>query len=158
VDRFTVTDQATGDFAFQATGHLFLAIPCLDDDGLPTTGDCENEDRYYGACSASGCHGPGVAQGLLFTTRNTLNAMAADLDALLAQVPESEFSTTDNIYTVAEGAKFNSELGKLGGTAAHNPFLAEALLVASIQAVEDEYGLQATAEYTNEYVNGGQAR
>jgi len=157
VNRFTVTDAATGAFSFQATGHLFLATPCLDENGLPTAGDCDDNDRYYGACSASGCHGPGVAQGILFTKRNTLNAMAAELDALLEQVPEAEFSTTDDIYTVAEGAKFNSSLGKMGGTAAHNPFLAEALLVASIAAVEEEYNLQASPEFVSQYRNGDEA-
>jgi predicted CXXCH cytochrome family protein len=158
VNRFEVTDEATGDFAFQATGHLFLATPCLDDDGLPTAGDCEDNERYYGACAASGCHGPGVAPGLLFTSQQNLNAMADELEDLLDQVAGSEFSQTDGVYTVAEGALFNARLARIPGTAAHNSRLAQALVVASIQAVEDEYGVQATAQFTSEYVNGGQAR
>jgi hypothetical protein len=57
----------------------------------------------------------------------------------------------DGTLTVAEGALFNHSLAEFGsedfgtfsvvGSAAHNPFLIEALLIASIQAVQDEYGV-----------------
>jgi predicted CXXCH cytochrome family protein len=144
VNRFEVTDEATGAFAFQATGHLFLATPCLDDEGIPTTGDCEETDKYYGACTASGCHGSEqAARGILFTAQTRLNSLATQLNGLLAQVPASEFSTTDQIYTTAEGAKFNAGLVEFAGTAAHNPFLTEALLIASIQQVQQDYGVAA---------------
>ncbi|MFV2006358.1 MAG: cytochrome c3 family protein, partial [Longimicrobiales bacterium] len=36
VNSFEITDPATGDFVFSATGHVFDAIPCLDDQGIPT--------------------------------------------------------------------------------------------------------------------------
>ena len=38
VNKFTVTDEATGEFVFQSTGHLFTAIPCVDEQGIPTPG------------------------------------------------------------------------------------------------------------------------
>ena len=70
-----------------------------------------------------------------------LDALNATLVALLARIPASEFSTTDNRFTTAEGAKFNSGLIAFRGTAAHNPFLAEALLIGSINQVRKDYGL-----------------
>jgi hypothetical protein len=73
-----------------------------------------------------------------------LLTLADQLEALLAQVPPSEFSTTDNRYSTAEGAKFNMELARINGTEVHNPFLAEALLLASIVQVQEDYGLAPT--------------
>lgn len=142
VNSFEAEDEVTGETVF-STGHLFLATPCLDENGKPVPGDCEEEDKYYASCSVSGCHGPGVAPGLLFNAQNQLNHLADQLDALLAQVPASEFSSTDQIYTTAEGSRFNSQLARLPGTAAHNPFLAEALLLASIKQVQEDYDLAA---------------
>jgi predicted CXXCH cytochrome family protein len=145
VNRFEVTDEATGGFLFQATGHLFLATPCLDEQGLPTAGDCDETEKYYEGCAVSGCHGSAAAaRGILFTARTRLNNLADQVDALLAQVPASEFSTTDNVYTTAEGSKFNSALARFGGTAAHNPFLTEALLIGSIQQLQQDYGLASS--------------
>ena len=47
------------------------------------------------------------------------------------------------MFTVAEGARFNQQLGEIESSAVHNPFLTEALLLSSIEAVEDRYGLVA---------------
>jgi hypothetical protein len=70
------------------------------------------------------------------------------VEALLAQLPEGEVSR-DPPWTVGDGADFNVQLALHGsehwgtntvlGSVTHNPFLIEALLVASIDAVEDEY-------------------
>jgi hypothetical protein len=56
-----------------------------------------------------------------------------------------EIDGTNPTFTVAEGAFFNYHLAIFGGStlgaAAHNPFLVRAQLLASQQAVEDEYGV-----------------
>jgi hypothetical protein len=158
---------------------VFAAIPCLDENGAPTAGDCDLtlDDRTFEGCTGSGCHGTEQAAFAALTSASgALEFFAEELHDLLLEVdpngeePGGEIDATDGVFTLAEGAYFNYALAEFGGTdrpspllayagaAAHNPFLTEALLIASIQAVEDEYGLQATAEYTNEYVNGGQAR
>ncbi|NIQ60187.1 MAG: hypothetical protein GWN71_44790, partial [Gammaproteobacteria bacterium] len=57
MSRLEVTDPETGGFVFNATGHLFEAIPCLDEEGIPTPGgDCEFSARTFDACLGSGCH------------------------------------------------------------------------------------------------------
>ncbi len=60
-------------------------------------------------------------------------------------IPETEFDTEDNTITVAEGANFNAGLGDIESSAVHNPFLTEALLTASIDALIAEYGLTPSA-------------
>ena len=65
-----------------------------------------------------------------------------------AAVPSTRM---DGVLTTAEGALFNHSLALHGdsdfntdnavGSAVHNPFLMEALLITSIMAVEDEYGV-----------------
>ena len=62
---------------------------------------------------------------------------------MLGAVPSSEFDASDNVLSVAEGAKFNADLAALRGSAVHNPFLLEALLNASIQEVMSEYPTSA---------------
>jgi predicted CXXCH cytochrome family protein len=142
VNSFTVTDAATGDFQFQATGHLFQAIPCLDAQGIPTTGDCALTQRTFRSCAASGCHGSETVARNLYTLAETrIEDLVEELDELLALIPASEFSNTDNRYTSAEGSRFNKELAEFRGSAIHNPVLVEALLRGSIRQVRQEYGL-----------------
>jgi hypothetical protein len=62
---------------------------------------------------------------------------------MLALVPANQFSTTDTLFTVAEGARFNAQLGAIESSAVHNPFLTKALLIASMDAVEAQYGIPA---------------
>jgi hypothetical protein len=73
-----------------------------------------------------------------------------ELADLLAQVSADQFSDTDTLFTVAEGARFNQELGEIESSAVHNPFLTEALLLSSIDAVRDAYNLPAAASGTQE--------
>ncbi len=156
VNRFEVTDPETGSFAFQATGHLFTAIPCLDPDtGLPTTGDCPVEDRSFEACTASGCHGnQDVARSLMATAETRIDDLANQLDAMLEQLQPGWKTcraaaggcgpfVIDSVYTTAEGAGFNYDLAEYPGSAIHNPFLMEALLTASIKQVTKDYGVPA---------------
>ncbi|MGD2067311.1 MAG: cytochrome c3 family protein [Gemmatimonadota bacterium] len=145
VSRLEVEDEA-GNFVFNASGHLFKPIPCLDEDGVPTPSEeCELSERSFNACAISGCHGsPDAARSAYIVATGRIADLVEELDALLDQVPESEFSSEDAVFTIAEGAEFNAGLGEITSSAIHNPFLTEALLEASIAAVEEEYGLAAS--------------
>jgi hypothetical protein len=144
VTSFTVTDEATGEFQFQSTGHLFQAIPCLDANGIPTTGDCGLQERSFQSCTGAGCHETeDVGRGLLTLAETRVEDLVAELAALLALVPEAEFADDDGRYTTAEGSRFNRELAEVPGSTIHNPILIETLLRASIREVRQEYGLAA---------------
>jgi hypothetical protein len=165
VNSFEITDEATGEFVFNATGHTFEAIPCLDEEGIPTSEDCEFtlEDRSYKGCAVGACHGGSeqAAFSALTTSATRLENLADELHDLLLQVDPNgedeggEIDSRNPTFTLAEGAYFNWALAEFGGldrpdtrlaytaAAAHNPFLIEQLLIASINAVEDEYGVTA---------------
>lgn len=147
VNGYEVTDAATGDFVISVKGHSFKPIPCLDAQGVPDpTAECELTDRTFSACTSSGCHGDeGAARGAYIVATTRIAELVEELEALLAQVPESEFDNEDEIFTTAEGAHFNAELGAITSSAIHNPFLTEALLTASIRQVEEDYGLAAVS-------------
>jgi predicted CXXCH cytochrome family protein len=159
----TITDAETGEFQFEAVGHTFNAIPCIDANGLPSTEDCAmtTEARdFENGCTASGCHGtPEVARNVLNTAALRLKNLHDELYALIIQVDPGledaggEIDASNPEFTVAEGAYFNMELAVFGGpeadraepllayaaTAAHNPFLIEQLLITSINEVERVY-------------------
>lgn len=137
------TDPVSGEFLITATGHLFQPIPCLDPvNGNPIAGDCDLAERSFESCTGAGCHGDEVvARGLYSVSVGRIEAAVADLTAQLAQVPATEFDSEDGVLTVAEGALFNQKLGEITSSAIHNPFLTEALLLGSMVAVEDEYGI-----------------
>ena len=154
VSKFEVTDQETGDFVFQATGHLFTAMPCVGSDGIPVPGECElSEDaRAFSGCATAGCHlSTTAAASAMMTASNRIELRADELHDLLEQVDANleetggEIDAGDPTFTVAEGAYFNYNLATFGddvyGSTAHNPFLTEALLIASIQIVQDTYGV-----------------
>ena len=72
---------------------------------------------------------------------------------LLTQVPVTEFNATDNKITDAEGVLFNVRLiaeNRYGNAdrsfGAHNPFLSQSLLTASIDALKATYGLAVTPQ------------
>jgi hypothetical protein len=140
MDAFDVEDG-------RATGHVFSSIPCLDSDGRPQAGgECEDAERTFGACTGSGCHD---SEAQASDARNAavarMEALVTELRALTDRIPKSEFDTEDNRYTVGEGSRFNAVLGEFTGSAIHNPALIEALLLASIEAMESTYGLTAAA-------------
>lgn len=143
VNRMDVTDKLTGAFVVSSVGHMFQATPCLNAQGAPTSDTtCARSQRSYASCATSGCHGSQAAARSAHTAAETrLNFLAAQLNAQLAKVPATEFNDKDNRYSTAEGAKFNAQLAVLDGTAVHNPFLAEALLIGSIEQVRKDYGV-----------------
>lgn len=135
-----ITDPLTGDFVFSSKGHLFKPIPCLDVQGVPTAADCDVSERSFASCTE--CHGDETsARTAYLVSTGRIEAAVADLAAQLALVPATAFDTEDGVLTVAEGATFNRKLGEITSSAIHNPFLMEALLLGSMQAVQDEYGI-----------------
>lgn len=140
VNAYSIT-KSDGTGTFNATGHSFQPIPCVDSQGIPTgSTTCADTERSFKSCV--GCHlSESGARSARALAKTRLDRLSAELDTLLARVPASQFSTTDNKITTAEGAKFNSGLAKERGSPVHNPFLVEALLIASIQQVKTEYGV-----------------
>ncbi len=154
VNAYDVTDAATGAFVLSVKGHSFKPIPCLDTSGVPDPqADCPLSQRTFSGCTSSGCHGSqDAARSAYVVATSRIAKLVTELDALLALVPSTEFSTSDNVYTVAEGAKFNAGLGSITNSAIHNPFLTEALLTASIALIKTEYGLAAQSAISLENV------
>lgn len=165
VNSYEVRDPATGSHIFTVTGHRFLPTPCVDANNVPTrsqTCAMTVAARDFGSCTSSGCHGDeAAALSALTLAQSRIANRVAELNALLARVPASQFSTTDNVFTIAEGARFNAQLGAIRSSAVHNPFMTEALLLASIDAVRTTYSLapadasvtQRLAELVERYGN-----
>jgi len=146
-------DDESGAFLFESVGHHFNPIPCLDEQGIPEgfPNECSlsADERSYVGCVDSGCHASEqVAASALITKSASIQRLVDELEALLDQLPEGEVSR-DPPYTVGDGADFNIQLALHGnedfgtntvlGSTVHNPFLMEALLVASLDLVEEEY-------------------
>ena len=182
VNRLTGTDVSTGKPATSA-GHLFLAIPCLDAGGLPdlVNHDCTHDEpsRSWQSCTASGCHGSATAavsalalsaQRMAQLTKqiwddlngnNAIDAAPTDGGLLsdVVNVPSTEYSTTDNKTTPAEGARFNVRMLRQGGSdgsyGVHNPFLAEALLRGNIEELQATYpGLPSVSPAVQSIMRG----
>jgi hypothetical protein len=145
VNSYTVTDKVTGAFSFRATGHSFQATPCVDGSGIPTgAASCAETEKSFKSCTT--CHlSETAARSAMAVARLRLSTLAGQIAALLPRIPASEFSTTDNRISTGEGARFNMQLAQERGSPAHNPFLIEALLLASIKQIELDYGLKVSA-------------
>lgn len=164
----TITDAVTGEFQFEAVGHSFNAIPCVDADGIPTVGDCEittDARDFASGCTGAGCHTEAVAQSIFLTaTADIKDRHDAVMDLLLQVDPNldeagGEIDASVPEFTVAEGAYFNMRLASNSGAeedradpllsyasaATHNPFLIRALLITSAQALVDAYPGQINA-------------
>jgi predicted CXXCH cytochrome family protein len=154
--KFMIGDPLRPGSLVESTSHLFRPIPCLDAQGqpLPFGDECDLAPpaRSYQACTGGACHA---------TEQTAFSALTAALartqlhsGQLLGQLTAvdpnlgttgGEISAGDP-FTVADGAFFNYNLATFGsnsgrGSTVHNPFLVEALLIASIQAVQEEYGV-----------------
>ncbi len=142
--------MSTGSFAQDTkgalnVGHTFQATPCVDASGKFVGGDCTDDQRSFKACTASGCHGSEAAARSAYATAELrINTLVTEANRLIALVPKSEFKTGDNLITTGEGAAFNVGVATATGAVAHNPFLTEALLTASITALKQQYNLTSS--------------
>jgi len=166
VSAFTVNDTS-GVFQLQSVGHLFRPIPCADAQGNPLPGSdntCNYDvaSRNWSTCVSSGCHTSASTAAQAFNaSKSVLKTLVDQLwvdnnanrrvdsgvdGGYLAMVPTTEYNTTDNFLSVAEGALYNAQLwgeglashpDNSGGT--HNPFLAQAQLAATINAMKAQY-------------------
>jgi predicted CXXCH cytochrome family protein len=144
VTDYQVRDALTGSFTFRATGHSFQAIPCVDAQGIPTgERSCDVSQRSFRAC-ADGCHSSeGAARSAYVVADMRMARLAETLQGLLARIPAAEFAIVDGRHTTALGARFNLQLvTNKPGSKIHNPFLVEALLLATIRQIETDYGLR----------------
>ena len=167
VNRYTVNDPQTGNLAFQSVGHLFLPIPCLDANGIPTAdGSCAYNAtaRTWGACTAAGCHGDASTAAAVFSLsrqrmddltkaiwddinqNDTVEVAPIDGGYLsdFTLIPLTEYNPDDGRVSPAEGARFNVRMlriheGADGSSGVHNPFLAEALLRANLDELQATY-------------------
>jgi predicted CXXCH cytochrome family protein len=146
VNSYTVNDELTGKFSFRATGHSFQATPCVDAQGIPNGATtCELTQKSFRACTS--CHlSENAARTALTVAKARIDRLVGEINGMLPRIPASESSTTDNRISTAEGAKFNMQLGQERGSPVHNPFLVEALLLASIRQIELDYGLRPSAD------------
>lgn len=171
VNRITVSDS--NGFVFQSTGHLFRPVPCVDGTGKPLADNScayTSTARNWTACTNSGCHADASVVANLFNNeRNTVKGLNEQLwkdvngnktlDAfptdsgyipqVLASTP-SAFNGSNGV-SVAEGAYFNVQMFSEqtlydhadGSYGVHNPFYYEALLGATIDAMQSTYALPA---------------
>jgi predicted CXXCH cytochrome family protein len=152
VQRFTVTDKATGKFVFQSTGHRFLANPCVDANGQPTASQtCAVTAQTFRSCVSGNCHGTEAAARSAFTTGAArIAALQTEIIRVIALVKAgpkaSECTATTGKYTTCRGANFNLTLSQKPGSFVHNPFLIEQLLIASIAQVKKDYGVTVSAD------------
>ena len=139
----TITDDEGG-FLVKSTGHLFKAIPCEDEQGIPQPDtDCDVSMRSFMSCASSSCHADEEAAMTAYsvTTQDILRR-ADELESLLNRVPEEALDPDSGEFTVAKGAWFNVQLARKKGSPTHNPFLLRGILNASKDAVEEEYNLK----------------
>ena len=146
VSRFTATDKATGAFVFQATGHRFIAAPCVDANGVPATSQkCDISAKTFRSCTASGCHASETVARTLYLTDSArvlqlVNA-ANSAVAKVAAIKPADCKLGGPTYTSCLGTQFNVSLAQSPGAFVHNPFLIEQLLIASINQLQKEYGV-----------------
>lgn len=168
VNRYTVTD-AQGGFVFEAVGHTFGALPCVDGQGIPTgNSGCEYNStaRSFAGCTSAGCHStPQVASNALASLRQQVAAFAdiiwvdlnsnhaidaaptdAGLLAIIKRDHPTALNPSDAVVTPADGAEFNMKLfgehryeNGDKSLGVHNPFLAKGLLAANITELMATY-------------------
>jgi len=146
VSRYTATDTKTGSFVFQSTGHRFIAAPCVDATGVPTaTQGCAQSSQTFRSCVASGCHSSENAARTAYNTDSVrvyqLIASANSVINKAKALKASNCALGGPTYTSCLGTQFNVSLAQAPGAFAHNPFLIEQLLIASIAQMQKDYGV-----------------
>jgi predicted CXXCH cytochrome family protein len=151
--KYDVRDKATNNFVVTVTGHRFLAVPCVDGNGVPTaTQTCQISQRSFKSCSAAGCHTEASARTVLASAEADIRVLYLALDQQIAtgrangRIASTEFGAGK--VTTARGATFNSNLAKMPGSEVHNPFLVKALLRASLAQVQKDYGVPSPIPLT----------
>lgn len=81
IQRYTFTDAASGNFVFQATGHRFLPIPCVNSSGPTASQDCAytTAARSFKGCTGTGCHNTEAVAASAFNSRRATIAALADI-------------------------------------------------------------------------------
>lgn len=146
VARYTATDKATGKFVFQSTGHRFIAAPCVDANGVPTTAQsCDINGKTFRSCVSASCHASeSVAKTVYVTDSVRVYQLIASANSAIAKVKAAkpaECTLGGPKYTSCLGTQFNVSLAQAPGAFVHNPFLIEQLLVASINQLQKDYGV-----------------
>lgn len=123
VNSFTINDEATGEFVFQSTGHLFTAIPCVDAQGIPTPGACgvTTTKRSFKGCKDAGCHATKESTAMALTSSTnriqSLNEQLHDILTLVdANLEETggEIDLADPTFTVkARIPQYKSSVSEL---------------------------------------------
>jgi predicted CXXCH cytochrome family protein len=151
VSRFSATDKATGKFVIQNTGHRFIAAPCVDANGVPTVDQsCVVASKTFRSCASSSCHATeAVARTLYVTDSLRILNLVASANATINKVKAVNSTACVLVagkpFTSCLGAQFNVSLAQAPGGFVHNPFLLEQLLLASISAMQKDYGVTAAA-------------
>lgn len=150
VQNFTVNASGTTNFVFQDVGHSFIAAPCVDANGQPTTNqNCAQTSKTYRSCVQSGCHASQTAAISAYNTDSLrvqqLLTMANSLIAKERAIKPAECnetsSTTLPAFTTCMGMVFNVSLASAPGAFVHNPFLIEQLLISTINQMESQYSI-----------------
>lgn len=146
VARFTVTNSQSGSFVFQSTGHRFIAAPCVDANGQPTTSQsCDITGKTFRSCVSSGCHASeSVARTLYLTDSARILQLVNSANSTITKekaIKASECTLGGPVYTTCLGTQFNVTLAQSPGGFVHNPFLLEQLLIASINQMQKDYGV-----------------
>ncbi len=151
VSRFTATDKASGKFVMQSTGHRFIAAPCVDANGSPTTSQtCALTAKTFRSCASSSCHATEAVARTLYTTDSVrIYQLVASANSAIAKVKAANAAACTLVsgkpYTSCLGAQFNVSLAQAPGAFVHNPFLLEQLLVASINQIQKDFGVTPSA-------------
>lgn len=147
VSRFAATDKATGKFVKQATGHRFIAAPCVDANGLPTVNQtCAITAKTFRSCASSSCHASEAVARTLYLTDSAriislVNSANSAINKVKAVNPAACTLAAGKTYTSCLGTQFNVSLALAPGGFVHNPFLLEQLLIASISQIQKDYGV-----------------
>jgi hypothetical protein len=147
VSRFAATDKASGKFVFQATGHRFIAAPCVDANGIPTVAQgCTLAAKTFRSCVSSGCHASEAVARTLYTTDSVrILQLVTSANSAINKVKAINSTAcvlvSGKPFTSCLGTQFNVSLAQSPGGFVHNPFLLEQLLVASINQIQKDYGV-----------------
>jgi len=156
VQRFAVNKAGTSTFVFQDAGHSFIAAPCVDANGQPTTSQsCAQTSKTFRSCVQSGCHASETAAISAYNTDSLrvqqLVTMANSLIAKETAIKSAECNeaatTTLPAFTTCMGMIFNVSLATKPGAFVHNPFLIEQLLIKNISQMQTQYGITPSVLY-----------